>query len=309
MEIDLPPFQTMKCRSRKGVMIIVPPIAEDGDREERIVTAVVVTAVGPGSNNVAEGVHAPHRMVTQGDANQTSPKKAIDGATPSSDQPITEQRGQRQSQEHPEKIEPVQLHQHSVFNQIRHVVNPIVNLGLKEPSHVRMPQSAEGVEDPRPVQKRRVRIALVIAEIVVTTMSGGPLHNRPLGGHRSENREEPPEPLRRLKRTVGEIPVKAKASADVAGPVHAQKEQDFDASHRGAGKQNDPDQKSDKRDDHHPKSNPSLHALGFLTSASCCLRIVGSVVQSFSNLIFQNASEMRGTPQSELPRGDWQFQS
>ena len=131
MEIDLPPFQTVECRGRKGVMIVVPAIAEDRNREEWIVAAIVVTAVWPRSNNVAEGIHAPDGMVAESNANQTSPKKAIDSAAPSSDEPITEQSRQGESQEHPEKIEPVQFHQHSVFDQVRHVVNPIVNLRFK----------------------------------------------------------------------------------------------------------------------------------------------------------------------------------
>lgn len=128
MQVNLPPRETMKRRTGKRVVVVMPAITEHGDRQKEIVAAVVVAAVRPGSKQMAQRIHTPDRVMPQCDANQAAPKKAIERTTPAADEPISERGGNRQPQKNPDEVEAIQPHQHSIFDQLWYIKNPVVDL-------------------------------------------------------------------------------------------------------------------------------------------------------------------------------------
>src|SRR5215467_2445238 len=90
MQVNLPPRQTMKCGTRKGVVVVVPAVTEYGDRQEEIVAAVIVAAVRPGSKQMTERIHAPDRVMPQCNPNQTAPQESVECTVPAANEPISE---------------------------------------------------------------------------------------------------------------------------------------------------------------------------------------------------------------------------
>lgn len=71
------------------MMIVVPAVSEYGNRQNKIVPAIVVAAVRASSEQVAERIYAPDRMVPESDANQPTPQKSVEGAVQPANQPTT----------------------------------------------------------------------------------------------------------------------------------------------------------------------------------------------------------------------------
>ena len=128
MQVNLPPRKTMKCGTRKGVVVVVPAVTEDGDCQKEVVAAVVVAAIGPGSKQMTEGVYAPDGVMAECNPNQAALEESVERTTPAANQPTTERGRNRQSQKNPEKVKAIQLHQHAIFDQLRDIKHPIVDL-------------------------------------------------------------------------------------------------------------------------------------------------------------------------------------
>src|SRR5579871_2497156 len=129
----------MKCGTRKSMVVVMPAVAEHGDRQEEIVTAVVVATVRAGSKQMAERVHAPDRVMPECNPNQAAPQESIECTAPATDEPIPERGRNCQPQKNPHEVEAIQPHQHPIFDQLWNIQNPVVDLRSEEPADMRMP--------------------------------------------------------------------------------------------------------------------------------------------------------------------------
>src|SRR5215831_1481084 len=96
MQVNLPPRETMKCRTRKRVVVVMPAIAENGNGQKEIVAAVVVAPVRPGSKQMAQRINTPNRVMPQCNPNQTTPQESIERTVPAADEPIPQRSRNRQ---------------------------------------------------------------------------------------------------------------------------------------------------------------------------------------------------------------------
>src|SRR5579864_5265961 len=110
------------------MMIVVPAVAEHRNGQEEVVAAVVIATVGSGPEPMTERVHAPDRMVSESNADQSAPEQSIECPARSTDQPVAQSRRNRQSKKDPNKIEPVDSHQHAILHQLGNVKDPIIHL-------------------------------------------------------------------------------------------------------------------------------------------------------------------------------------
>ena len=65
-DINLPPFDAVAGGDGKGVVIVVPTLAESKDAKEPVVAALVFGFVGAAAPEVADGVNAPCDVVYHG---------------------------------------------------------------------------------------------------------------------------------------------------------------------------------------------------------------------------------------------------
>ena len=223
--VDLPPAQPVPRRARERVVVVVPALAEREQRQPEHVGRVVVDVEPARAEEVADRVDRPGDVVQREDPHRPAPQRGRQRAgerrrRSGSRAPagISEARSSTQSAERA-----VDEPHAAVLVEVARVARVLGLAGrVEQPAHVRVPEAGDRALDAAAVPVRRVRVAVLVGVRVVLAVVGDPRHDRPLHGHRAEDRERVLDRLERLERAVREQPVEAERHAVAADHVHDQ---------------------------------------------------------------------------------------
>ncbi len=190
--IELPAAQAVDGGAREGVVVVVPGLAERGEREPEDVGRLVVDLEAARAEEVADRVDAPGDVVDEEDPHQAAPEQAGGGA------------GQRAGDRKPASAGIARPSTTSatkrrlisrmpaVLVEVGRVALPVGAAVLGEqPAGVRVPEAAQHAADAVAVADvRAVRVALDVGVGVVLAVVGDPGDHRALDGHRAERGEE-----------------------------------------------------------------------------------------------------------------------
>jgi len=122
---------------------------------------------------------------------------------------------------------------------------------------MRVPESPHGIQGALAMQVRRMWISLSIAKGMMTTVSGYPKKNRPLGSHGTKHSENGFGGGLRLKSPVRKLPVKAYADAEYCCRVKPDEQYQVNRANTPPPENYDRRDESQERDDHRQQSYPS----------------------------------------------------
>ena len=208
-------------------MIVMPALAEVWNREPKAVPAVIVCTVGVGAERVSKRANAPESMMDHEESNHAAPEKPFDSTHPSPDQQRAGDRGQHKPQDGQDGIGVVYPDYGFIVAQVIGEAHRIGDFPGIQPAYVRIPEPPEPRLPSLPVQVGGMRITVTIAELVMPSVRGHPEDERPLDGHRSEDRQRDAHTLPCLVRAVGELAMKAYRNTDCRQRVHDQEDHDF----------------------------------------------------------------------------------
>src|SRR5262249_28344213 len=137
-----------------------------------------------------------------------------------------------------------------IAHQIGNKVIEVVHFRGKQPTSVSMPETDDEVLHAGALQVRRVRVALTVAEGVMTPVYCCPIQQRPLRRHRAHDRQHDLYGSSRLEGTMGKQAMKADSNANDAHNVHTCEQPDFWRSHAGTPQLNNRGEQCEEWHDH-----------------------------------------------------------
>src|SRR4051812_13911073 len=105
---------------------------------------------------------------------------------------------------------------------------------MEHPAHVRVPEAAQQSQCCVAVDMWRMRVAVVIGGLVMSSMRRTPANDRTLGGDRTADRKEQSDRPIGFKRAVGEMAMKPDRHAITRQRVHADHRAEFDPADAGS---------------------------------------------------------------------------
>ena len=189
--------------NRMRMMVVVPAFAAGQQRDPPVVAGVVAGLEAARAPEMGGGVDQPGRVQAQRGAQKDAPH---DQRPAAGDQQNDSQRGQR------DPMIFAQQHVEAVFGEVRSVAAEhggvlMERLAVHDPSRMRPPGAVD----------RSVRVAGLVAVLVMDAVGGYPKDRTALEGERAANGEEILDPFRRLVAAMGEQAMIAHADAHVDG--------------------------------------------------------------------------------------------
>src|SRR5580692_8293983 len=183
-DVDLPLQDAMARAGRVGMVQVVPGLAEGQDRQPGDVPGLVPDLELLLAEGVADGVDRPGDVVQEGDPDQAGPEECGDRALPghrpqSADQGRREQRGGDQPGEPPGDSRHV-----GVGEPVRAELLLRRDVAVEQPADVGEGEALGQRPDVVPEAPRGVRVALLVAVLVVPAVIGDPGDHRALDGQR-----------------------------------------------------------------------------------------------------------------------------
>ncbi len=178
-------------------MVIVPSLAEDDRREKGVVPRRVCRLEPPRSPEVPGGVDEERGVEGERRRDPEAPHEA---------RPAHGERAHRARRERGdpfEAIEPAKLGEASELSDVRKV--RAIVLAAQDPAQVRVPKASE---------HRRVRVAWMVREAMVTPVTACPPERPVLHRRATEPAQHELEEAARLECVVGEVPVVARRDAE-----------------------------------------------------------------------------------------------
>ena len=120
--------------------------------------------VGLASPDVTDGVNAPCDMVFKEDANQATPEKTSESAEPGATDQAAENRGDDETQQHPEGEEVADELKVLVGPEIRDVTGLIGLLDLEQPSQMGVDEAFHSSTTP---DMRRVGVMILVTVLMM----------------------------------------------------------------------------------------------------------------------------------------------
>mmetsp|Transcript_41818 Transcript_41818/g.126599 ORF Transcript_41818/g.126599 Transcript_41818/m.126599 type:complete len:212 (-) Transcript_41818:248-883(-) len=192
----------MPARALKGVVVVVPALAEGQDPDEPVVHGVVRGVPVLEAPDVAHGVNSPGDVPDPGHAGEEAPEHARQAS-----KGVEADDGQDYGVQHvgllQETVEPLRGEVRGVELVAAH---PRA-LRVKEPTHVGPPEAVE----------RRVHVPLRLGAAMVVPVRGHPIDGVALQCQGAAVGEEVFEHLGRLEGAVGQLPVVRERDAEEAG--------------------------------------------------------------------------------------------
>lgn len=204
------------------MMGIVPTFAEGQDAENGIIPARIAAAEGPTAPHVTGRIDAPSDVVNQAHTNQSAPDETVQRSHPGHRNQAADDGRNEQAQSDPQRKELAGEHQRFAGANVLGVAVEFRRFGVEEPADVCVPGSFENAPDAFAAVQGRMRIVGRVAELVMPTMKRDPLLERPLDGHRAEDRPDKLDPGIGLERAMHEETVKSDRDAEHGDDIHAE---------------------------------------------------------------------------------------
>jgi hypothetical protein len=193
------------------VVVVVPSLAAAHQSHPPVVARVIAGFEAPASPQVRGGVDQPGGVQAQGDAQECAPKQHPDGVLHSAGEPAqAEENHAAGDQRNPVIF--AQPYVKAVAAQVGRIA--IERLGLRvqgvaeeQPTGVRPPSAFA----------RGVRVAWLVAELVMDAVRGDPEHGPALESQRGADGHDVFQPLGHLVAAVRQQPVIAHSNADIDG--------------------------------------------------------------------------------------------
>ena len=248
-DVHLPPAQAMGRRAREGVVVVVPGLAERGDREPEHVGRLVVRREAPAAEEVADRVDREGHVVDQEDAHEARPEERRNRSGEPTRQRQARRERDRKPERHPEREQPADDPHAAVLEQIGCVLLRLdCRRMVEEPAHVGVPQAPERADLLAVLADvRAVRIALLVGEGVVAAVVRHPADHGALDRHRAENGEQVLDRLEGLEGAVGQQAVEADGDAGSRQEVHDHEQRQVERADPLVPQQRDGCEEGDER--------------------------------------------------------------
>ena len=162
--VELPPAQAVQRRAREGVVVVVPGLAERGQREPEDVGRLVLRAEAPAAEEVADRVDRRRSRGARG-RSAPAPPRTAPSAPPTSvaGEPQPAGTGSPGRAIDPAGRTSRCIHPHAaILDQVGRVRLRLLAGGVVEqPAHVRVPEPAQRPAEAVAVAVRAVRVAFV----------------------------------------------------------------------------------------------------------------------------------------------------
>src|SRR4029077_20074519 len=120
------------------VMVVVPALAEDKQRDDPVVPRLVTGAIVLASEHVADRVHAERRMLIGGDADQPAPDEPFDAGSPRSTDPVPDRKRDPEREHDPKQVQTIDRAYETILVQIAPVLPALLHPEVAEhPADVR----------------------------------------------------------------------------------------------------------------------------------------------------------------------------
>ena len=144
VEQPLPPTEAVACRPGEGVVVVMPRLAERGQREPGDVRRMVVGLETAGAEEVAQRVDAPGDVVHEEDPHEPAPEQAASGAGERAREGPAGEGGDGEAEQHEQRELPVDGPHARVLVEVLGVAARAgTALGREQPARVCVPEPAE----------------------------------------------------------------------------------------------------------------------------------------------------------------------
>ncbi len=241
------------------MVAVVPRFAGGRQCQPDVVGAVFPADIRALAIKMRDRIDAPRRVMHGEDAHQPAPQSAVERAHPAGRQYAAQYGGYRDTEQHPERIQPVHSRDHWIAQQISGIPCRIGDCARKHPADMRMPDSAYPAEPFALVDMRRMRISRPITEFVMTAMVADPVDDRPFGRHRTHDDQQDLDDIASLEGAMGEQPVVTGGDAQHADKMHCKQQAERRHAHVRDTQQADCRNRAEERRDDRDPRDPALH--------------------------------------------------
>src|ERR1700733_8222209 len=226
-DVDLTLQHPVPRTGRVGVVQVVPGLAEGQDRQPVHVPRLVPDLELFLAERVADRVDRPGHVVQERDADQAGPEERDDCSLPGPRPQAADQGGGRQGRPtHPG--EPPGVFDDVVVGEpVRAELLLRGAVGVEQPADVSEAQTLGQRLPVGAVPPGRVRVAFLVAVLVMPAVIGDPGEQRSIDGQGAGDRERDLEAAGGLERAVGEVAVEAHADAEPRDRVEHHGDHDF----------------------------------------------------------------------------------
>ena len=264
--VELPRAQAVRGRARERVVVVVPGLAERGQREPDHVRRVVGDREAPAPEEVADGVDRPRHVVQEERAHEPAPDEAAQRALER--EAVGDEADQRRDPDAREGEPRERLVEAAHPAVLVELVAYFFQSAWPWVSNSQPVWACQRPREPGAVAHvRAVRIALLVSVGVVLAVVGDPVEHRALQAHRAEHREQVLDALVRLERAVREQAVVADRHAEAEQHVRGGHDREVDPVDPAVPEQHDGGDQAEERHDDADQVRGALrpgHAIGFV---------------------------------------------
>ncbi len=146
-QVDLKPVEAVPRGGGERVVVVVPALAEDEERDQPVVAGLVAGAVVLTPEHVADRVHAEGRVLVGEDADEAAPDEPFDARPRRAADRVADREREPERQRDPEQVGPVDQAHEPVVVEILAVRASLLHAEVREePADMRVDEAADGAE-------------------------------------------------------------------------------------------------------------------------------------------------------------------
>ena len=186
-------------------------------------------------------------------ADQATPDETKQSPRPIADKQPTQTRRDQEADQHPKRKQSADGAKTAAFEQVRNVLLERQFMVGKEPADMRVVNALEKPQPAVAVEVGRMRVALLVAFLVVMPMVGNPAQQRSLDCHATQNPEQGSDRAGRLEGAMGKEPMESDRDPQPGKGVHDQHDGQVGPAKQAAPAEPSGGNGADKRTNHKPK--------------------------------------------------------
>lgn len=207
------------------------------------------------------GVDAPRGVVNKKHPHQAAPKQSGQGALPRSAEKAANNSRNEQTKRNPKQVIAIDGHDLAIAHKVADQPAVILELVRKHPPRMGVPPAAEHGQGPGSERMWRMRITILVTELVMPSMAGSPEKNGSLRSHATGNAKAGRHRRYTLETAMGEEAMESHGNAKTGDQVHQAADKEVHASDQPAPEQDYRRDKSDQRKKHRGQSYAPFHFL------------------------------------------------